>query len=119
MRNLLIAAFVATSGLSNVEATGADFGDESTQRGSISAGQLAEMGLGGMTPISDGQALQIRGSGYVLVSGFSFVRGGVPDGYLRRDSSFARGRSSSFTRIGSPTFRISGGSFGYAFAYAQ
>jgi hypothetical protein len=40
--------------------------------GDISSQQLAEIGLAGLTPISDEEGSQVRGHGFRFVSGFSF-----------------------------------------------
>ena len=118
MKKRFMLTFVATLGFSNIAVSGAEFTEESPLDGSISAVQLAEMGLGGMTPLSDTQAEEIRGSGYVVVYGRSRVTGGRPDRYFSRHSTRARGRSRSRIRLGNPYNGLTAWASGSARAFA-
>lgn len=111
MKNLVIAVAVAALGLSGFGASGAAFGDESNRDGQIAASRLAEMGLGGMATISDQQGMEVRGSGFVIVFGKSYARGGGSDHYFKVRRHRARGSS----------FSYGGGSWagGFARAYAR
>ena len=111
MKNLFLAIAVATLGLWTVGASGADLGEESTQHESISASRLAEMGLGGMTTLSDQQGMEVRGSGFVIVFGKSYASGGGSDSYFKIRRHRARGSSFSYG--------TSSWSYGFASAYAR
>jgi predicted ribosomally synthesized peptide with SipW-like signal peptide len=93
MKNLIIVIAVAAVALLSGGATDAAFGDESTQQGTISAGRLQEMGLGGIASISDRQAMDVRGSGFVVVFGKSYARGGGSDSYFKIRRNVAYGSS--------------------------
>jgi hypothetical protein len=62
MRSLLVVCVVAclalTAGMANAASPG-----------QISDNALAQMGLGGLQPMSDAQGAQIRGMGFVITSG--------------------------------------------------
>ena len=119
MKKRFMVTVVATLGFTNIAASGADFTEEANQDESISAVQLAEMGLGGMTPLSDIRAKEIRGSGYVVVYGRSRVTGGRLDRYFRRHPTRARGRSRSRIRLGNPHNGLTAWASGYAVGFAN
>jgi hypothetical protein len=96
MKNLVIVVVVAAVALWSGGATDAAFGDESTQQGTISAGRLQEMGLGGITTMSDQQAMDVRGSGFVIVFGKSYASGGGSDHYFKIRRNYASGSSWSY-----------------------
>ena len=94
MKNLLVATAVVVFTLCNVGASAADLAGKSTQDGMISPSRLTEMGLSGLTVMSDRQAEEVRGEGFVLVFGRSFA-GGSSDRYFKVRRRFAFGKSFS------------------------
>ena len=96
MKNL-ITLFAVITAMATSDAAAAEPYGNSTQNGMISASQLSEMGLGGMTIIPDSQAQEIRGQGFVVVFGRSYA-GRRSDSYFKVRRNFAYGSSSSSSR---------------------
>ena len=98
MKNLIVAvAVAAVMTMTSFTLSAAEPAGSSAQNGMISASRLSEMGLGGISVLSDRQAQEIRGQGFVVVFGRSYA-GGRSDSYFRVRRHFARGSSFSYGR---------------------
>ncbi len=66
--------------------------------GNVSKVTLEKMGLSAMKTMTDVEGASVRGRGFALAFGFSYATGGLPDGYLRTQSSASRGSGSKLIR---------------------
>ena len=82
-------------------------GNALAEEGQVSQAQLAEMGLPGMTAMSDAQGTEIRGQGFAFAASIS---GSAVPGSFNLSPAAALGRRSAFAASGS-TSQIEGGGF--------